>query len=304
MIKMAESISHDHDYCASNAQDEKDIDFVVENVLNSSSAKCLGEEIKDGESLHLSPAYSCDSGIDYFANDLVNNFGGEGDDLFNFLLDDDFELDTLPKERTDFTKSLNNSSVKMDTKPTVDIEKGKAVVAKKTAAANNDEFERSKKNAENARENRRKKKLYVEGLEKEVGQLRNENIVLVEESNKLEKKVGDLQSEVDYLKSILANESMLSKLIESVSMTPGVSLSTSFCSSRKPSICNNDVECEKENVVSTRSASRKRAGDSQPAASTKRSRSVASSSGGVCLHVKQSKVSLEFCGHCSKMAED
>ena len=302
MTTTEESVYHDHDYCGSKVQEEKDIDFVVEKLLNSSSPKSMDAEIDKMDSLGLSPAYSCDSGIDSFANDLAQSLGGEDDVFLNLLLDGGLEFESeLKKADLNFTGNSNNNALK-----SVKAEKAspkmpvKAPVGKK-ATDNNDEYERSKKNAENARENRRKKKLYIEGLEKEVGQLRNEKNVLLEKSNRLEKKADELQTEVDYLKSILANQSMLSTLIGNVSKTPGISLSTSFCSSRK--LKGNNGDCEKENTVSTRS--RKRAQDSQPATNAKRARgSAAESGGGICLHVKQSKVSLEFCQHCSKMAQD
>jgi hypothetical protein len=309
MTNTEASVSHDHDYCSSNLQDENDIDFMVDNLINSSSPKSMDAEMNKVDSLCLSPAYSCDSGIDSFANDLVQGFGGEGDDLLNFLLDDDFGLESEMEGIVNFTKNFTNSSVE-----TAKVDKAMTKTAKspvgKTAMTCTDEFGRNRKNAENAKENRRRKKIYVEGLEKEVGQLRNEKNVLMGKSNRLEKKVNELENEVNYLKNVLANQSMLSKLIENVSKTPGVSLSTSFCSSRESSLKDNDEsslkdnDCEKENTVSTRSASRKRACDPQPASNAKRSRSSSTASGGVCLHVKQSKVSIEFCHHCNKMAQD
>jgi hypothetical protein len=313
MTNSEASVSHDHDYCSAKVQDKKDIDFVVENLFNSSPPKSTNAEINEMDPLCLSPAYSCDSGIDSFANDLVQTFGGEGDDLLNFLLDDDFGLDSEQQKgeqkAVNFTKILNKSSVKT-AKNEASTNTMKIPVAKK-AATDTEDIDKSRKNAENARENRRKKKLYIEGLEKEVGSLRSERNVLMEKSNNLEKKVGDLQNEVDYLTSVLANESMLSKLIANVSKTPGVSLSTSFCSSResslkgnKSSVKDNNVESERENTISTRSSSRKRVRDCQPASSAKRGRGGTIATGGVCLHVKQSKVSIEFCRHCSKMAQD
>ena len=306
MTTTEKSVNHDHDYCGSKVQDEKNIDFVVENLLNSvSSPKSMDAEMDKVDSLGLSPAYSCDSGVDSFANDLAQGFGGEHDDFLNFLLDDDLGFESgLKKAEMKFTNNSNNNALKsVDIVPKESSKMPvKATVGKK-ATGSQDEFER-KKNAENARQNRLKKKLYIEGLEKEADQLRSEKNVLLEKSNRLEKKVDELQTEVDYLKSVLANESMLSRLIENVSKTPGISLSTSFCSSRKSFLKDNDDDCEKENTVSTRS--RKRAQDSQPASNAKRARGdvTASGGGGICLHVKQSKVSLEFCQRCSKMAQD
>lgn len=309
MVNSESSIQHDHDYCSTIVTDEQDVDFVVENLINSSFPilSMEAESTKKLETPCPSPAYSCDSGIDPLTNELLPNF--VGDELLNFLFEDDFELEMSELERSMKLSTNCNSSVKTTT-----LEKG----ASKTAngLVNNKltegiGYDRSRKNAENARENRKRKKMYIEGLEKEVAQLRNEKDVLTRKTATLEEKTDELQNEVDYLKSILANQSMLSKLITNVSKTPGVSLSTSFCSSRDLSLKDNDeslltgcIEQETENTVSTRS-SRKRACDSQPlVSSAKRGRGSSLSSGGVCLHVKERKVSIEFCHRCSKVAQD
>lgn len=139
--------------------------------------------------------------------------------------------------------------------------------------------DRSRKNAESARLNRIKKKQYVEGLEKERSSLKTENVILKTRCHELGQNVKKLQSEVEYLKSVLANESTLSSLIKNIPSTPNVRLSSSF--------------------------SRKRPNpDSKSSPSLAKRAKPVLYSGGVCLHVSDSDISLEFCQHCSKTAAE
>lgn len=285
MENSEEKVIHDHDYCMTKERGDDAVESVEKN-----------QELSMAKSLCLSPTLSSDSGIDSFACDLVNEFGREGDDLLNLLLDDEPCLELNIREGNggndktpEVPRSLPPTSMS-----------GKTVTSKLTIA------EERKRNAEKARENRKNKKIYLHGLEKEVAQLRLEKTALTGKSLRLERRVNELQEEVDYLNSIVANQSMLSKLLERVSVTPGISLSTSFCSSRQPTQA--DSESQKENTACTR-RSRKRGCTSQEfqksnqeTANNKKRRK--GGSGGVCLHVKENKVSLEFCHKCSKKAED
>lgn len=84
------------------------------------------------------------------------------------------------------------------------------------------------KNAMMARENRLKKKLYIESLEKEVAALKAENkkiASLVENQSFL---ISELKKEIRYLKSILANSADISRLIRSIHENTGMSVSTSL----------------------------------------------------------------------------
>lgn len=84
------------------------------------------------------------------------------------------------------------------------------------------------KNAMMARENRLKKKIYIESLEREVAALKNENkkiASLVENQSFL---IGELRKEIRYLKSILANSADISRLIRSIHESTGMSVSTSL----------------------------------------------------------------------------
>lgn len=142
------------------------------------------------------------------------------------------------------------------------------------------EVERNRKNAEAARQNRLKKKRYLEDLEKEHSEVKRENVILKTRCHEFQQRCQRLQSEVEYLKNVIANESMLSSLIQNIPNVPDVKLSSSFASRKRPQT--GSLE------------------DSTPA--SKRSKSTQSTSAGVCLHVAKDQVSIEFCQHCSKQA--
>ena len=98
-----------------------------------------------------------------------------------------------------------------------------------------DQLDRNKKNAEAARLNRQKKKRYVEDLEKTCSSLKTENVVLKTRCHEYQQKCTKLQSEVQYLKSVLINESTLSSLIQNIPQVKGVKLSSSFSRKRSHS---------------------------------------------------------------------
>ncbi|XP_002741811.1 CREB/ATF bZIP transcription factor-like [Saccoglossus kowalevskii] len=131
--------------------------------------------------------------------------------------------------------------------------------------------ERNRKNAIAARENRQKKKNYVAGLEKKNLELSAENKSLKAENNELVNKTICLEEEVTYLKSVLAHQSSLAKLIKNIGKTD-IRLTSSF-DARKIT---------------------------EP--SSKRRKTSSSTTGGMCLHVTGQDVSLEFCSKCASMA--
>ena len=83
------------------------------------------------------------------------------------------------------------------------------------------------KAAQSARENRIKKKNYINGLEKSVSDLSKENKELRSEVDSLKGNVGSLRTEVAYLKNVIANQSMLSSLLKNTLKTPGVTFFSS-----------------------------------------------------------------------------
>ena len=137
--------------------------------------------------------------------------------------------------------------------------------------------ERNRKNAEAARQNRIKKKKYVEDLEKDHSSLKVENVILKAKCHEFQAKCQRLQSEVSYLHSVLANESALASLIQNIPNVPNVKLATSF---------------------------RKRINPDPSSPQSNKRRRLSETSGGICLHVAKDCVSLEFCSQCGRQASD
>ena len=186
--------------------------------------------------------------------------------------------------------SMLGSDFDLNSPPTTPSSDASRVNTKKMSSI---AVDKSRKNAEAARQNRLKKKKYVEELEQDQSKLRAENVVLKTRCTELTTKNRKLETEVAYLRSVLANQSTLSTLIQNIPGTPGVNLTSSF-SRKRPG--------ESAGSVPSSSSS------SSPAPSllppTKRSRggptgSSLQHSGGVCLHVAKDNVSLEFCAQCS-----
>jgi len=198
------------------------------------------------------------------------------------------------------------------------------------------------KNAIAARENRQKKKSYVSNLETSVKTLSHENSSLKKNVNSLETAVDSLQTEVEYLKSVLANQGTLGALLKNIASTQGVKLRSSefqavakSAAESSPSRPNmkrkkpvaqeeNNSDSQKENdtcvngvttrIGSTRkiqkldhdyaaAGSKKFVGvNGYDAESETDSDADDECGAGVCLHVSNKKVSLEFCASCSKKA--
>lgn len=139
--------------------------------------------------------------------------------------------------------------------------------------------DRNKRNAIQAKINRERKKAYITGLENDVKELTDKNAKLCSELSASKKTIDSLQEEILYLKNVITNDSALSAVLQSVRASK-TDLSTSFEVSRKRA---NDSLCSKE-----------------PASKRVNNRTLIG--GGICLHVENSNVSLEFCRSCSKMA--
>jgi hypothetical protein len=139
------------------------------------------------------------------------------------------------------------------------------------------------RNALNAKLNREKKKAYIASLEARQTKLCREN-------SKLSTMIADLTfernkfaNEVQYLRSVLANDSALAHLISGINGR-NVYLSEQFETSRKRKLSVDDDH------------------DYIPFASSAKSSNSSSASAGVCLHVHQSHMSLEFCEQCARMS--
>ena len=133
--------------------------------------------------------------------------------------------------------------------------------------------ERNRKNAEAARQNRLKKKKYMEDLEKDCASLKTENVVLKTKCHEYQTKCQRLQSEVTYLQSVLANDSILATLLQNIPSAPKVKLTSSL--GKRPN---------------------------QSGYPTPKKMRLSETTGGVCLHVAKDTVSLELCDACSRKA--
>ena len=137
--------------------------------------------------------------------------------------------------------------------------------------ANEPIFDRNRKNAEAAKQNRLKKKAYLESLEAEAETLREENKLLKSRCSNIEQTAKGLAEEVEYLRSVIRNQSSLSTLLQNIPNVKSVKLSSPL-----------GKRSSKESTSAESTAKRAK-----------------QSSGGVCLHVAKDTVSLEFCPHCS-----
>ena len=302
---MAMAVVLDHDYCAPVIGKESDSREQAEFVPNANSSS-------EGNPLHVqvvntsadapvsspSPPHSCDSGMDNEFDALLADLGVQKD----YFLDID-DLDRLLDGEK--TTSEETSSQTGKSRTSQNAEKA----ARSSNDVNMEEEEkwwlgRSRKNAIYARENRQRKKKYVNGLEAEVSELKKENQELKKEAEEMHLKVSKLEEELAYTRNVLANESTIALLIKSVAATPGISLSSSLVSrSRRQDPEQNGTESSTQHTkYATRS--RKRVGDVESLDdSRKRKRVGGGGGGGVCLHVSQEQVSLELCSQCSAKAQ-
>lgn len=178
------------------------------------------------------------------------------------------------------------------------------------------------KNAIAARENRLKKKKYVFGLEQSVEELTGENKHLRAENKEMQRDIAGLRSQVKYLKSVLANQSTLSSLLKNIGLTPDVQFQASLDADDEEEAdvgsqarrrlyrkrkANEEVDqarkekVRKENVAHNMRLleAMKSADHSYASDNAKADNSSSDEEAGICLHVKNKKVSLEFCSICS-----
>lgn len=86
------------------------------------------------------------------------------------------------------------------------------------------------KNAIAARESRQKKKQYIAGLESSIKQLTEKNEELSKRDKEQQQTIKKLQDEILYLKHVLTNESLLSRLLQNINIKE-IQLSSQLSSS-------------------------------------------------------------------------
>ncbi|XP_071490519.1 uncharacterized protein [Diadema antillarum] len=186
------------------------------------------------------------------------------------------------------------------------------------------EVEGPNRNAVMAKLNRERKKKLLSTLEGKVGLLSTENDALKKQNGRLRKKVGVLARELNYVKSVLANQSALSQLLTNIKAT-GLEFHSSMSvsvSNKKPEIGENnnsvkrkglnrpsdhDYCLEEPSSKVAKYEERSRPNTSQRV-KREHSHSAANSldaqGAGVCLHVSDGCVSLEFCSKCSQKSKE
>lgn len=200
----------------------------------------------------------------------------QGDETLNSLLSDDFpSLDVmLGNEFLDSDNQVNFSykpefappAVKNDVK---EINNGYGM----------SETMKNRRNALAAKKNRERKKAQFSALEKKVKDLTTENNFYKKRCATLESGILSLNKELEYYKAVLANESVLSKLLQNIPNVSGINLSSS-------------LNKRHNGTASPRPAKMMKPSNGQQNLTT----------GGVCLHVAKDNVSLEFCSNCSQAA--
>jgi len=138
------------------------------------------------------------------------------------------------------------------------------------------------RNALNARINRQKKKAYMASLETQKTRLLSENKRMKTALTSLLCERDDLVDEVKYLKSVLANDSALAKLVESIHGPP-LKLSSRF---DRATVKRKGVEDDH---------------DYDPRAKQRTSEHDMSVAG-ICVHVSENHLSVELCHRCAHMA--
>ena len=143
---------------------------------------------------------------------------------------------------------------------------------------------RSVKNAINARVNRQKHKQFVQSLEEENSQLKDRITSLERDRRKWEEEKSVLKQEITYLKNVVANDSTIARVLQGLGNVQQVRLSSGFAKQHQQQRKRHSGE------------------DAMDAISEKRAAQSGDVSAGVCLHVHNNDVSVEFCDRCANMS--
>ena len=158
------------------------------------------------------------------------------------------------------------------------------------------------RNAVMARLNRERKKKYVSNLESEVSTLRKQNASLSEENQNLKVSISDCREELAYLRNVLENQSMLSSVITAVSGVVGVNLKGIVKASNDKNKFGDKRSISANKGIAIGSNRSQQYHKAESENGEQNSAPFISEGNGVCLHVQQENVSIEFCHHCSAHA--
>lgn len=143
------------------------------------------------------------------------------------------------------------------------------------------------KNAIAARENRIKKKLHLKKLERSIRALSTENATLKKRSVEMSREIEELSDEVQYLRSVLCNVDEISTLVRNIrAVRPSLATSLS------------------DGLVDGAPAKRRNIEDHDYVSTGAKRKPLVEKAGGVCIHVANGAVSLEFCHLCAGKAKN
>ena len=273
---------------AFNILDDLSLTGILEELWCAARADRSNEEVMDGDRSSDPSVSPVSSSGSEERSEVLPPFP-QGDETLTSLLSDDFpSLDIMLgneflednsqvnfRYKPNFTSPIESPHKK--TEPPVKNGDAKVI----TGDDGMSDTMKNRRNAIAAKKNRERKKAQFNALEKEVEQLKSENDSYKKRCTALESGILTLNKELEYYKAVLANESVLSKLLQNIPNVNGINLTSSL-------------------VV------RKRQNDQSPARPAKMMKSshdhLNPSTGGVCLHVANDNVSLEFCSTCSSQA--
>ena len=272
---------------AFNIVDDVSLTGILEELWRATRADRNNEEMMDGDRSSDPSVSPVSSSGSEERSEILPPFP-QGDETLTSLLSDDFpSLDImLGNEFLENNNQVNfrykpNFTSPMESPHKKTVPPVKNGDAKDTEDDGTSDTMKNRRNAIAAKKNRERKKAQFNALEKEVEQLKSENDSYKKRCTALESGILTLNKELEYYKAVLANESVLSKLLHNIPNVNGINLTSSL-------------------------VARKRKNEQLPVRPTKMMKSsngrLNQSTGGVCLHVASDNVSLEFCSTCSSQA--
>lgn len=146
------------------------------------------------------------------------------------------------------------------------------------------------RNAVAARENRQKKKEYISKLEASYDQVRKEYSSLKKDYGEMSTNCSELQDRVAYLEAIIANSGPLASLIKTVQTAPGFKQVTASIGGNPRSAPESSHNTRKRKINDE---------NAEELVARKSARGAKPPNPGICLHVADGSMSVEFCQHCS-----
>lgn len=230
---------------------------------------------------------------------------GEGFGLENEVSPDkvEFEVSQAKKKGNDLSiqKQKKTSDPKNVIKAAYTVHSNEKVTNVSLERSKNGPLKTTiKTQAEKAKEQRQRKKKFVQELQDTIEELKQEKAGLQQVNTQLNDKIGSLQEEISYLKGVIANQSELAKILRSVANIPGISINCSVLKNDQGEMGKNNkrkcVPAGKKGVNLCDESTKKRRMDIEVNGELE-------NNAGVCVHVQSGKVSLEFCPECSKKAK-